>query len=48
MKVQIYARKSVVTGKGDSIENQITACKEFIKAKRIDVKDKDIYVYSDM
>lgn len=29
MKAAIYSRKSVFTGKGDSVENQITLCKEY-------------------
>lgn len=29
MKVAIYSRKSVFTGKGDSIENQIEMCKDY-------------------
>ncbi len=30
MKIAIYSRKSVFTGKGDSVENQIQLCKEYI------------------
>lgn len=30
MKIAIYSRKSKVTGKGDSIENQIEICKNYI------------------
>ncbi|NYC94168.1 hypothetical protein [Clostridium acetobutylicum] len=33
MKVAIYSRKSKFTGKGDSIENQIEMCKNFITSK---------------
>lgn len=29
-RVAIYSRKSKFTGKGDSIENQIEMCKEYI------------------
>ena len=29
MKIAIYSRKSVFTGKGESIENQIELCKEY-------------------
>lgn len=29
MKIAIYSRKSIFTGKGDSIENQIELCKEY-------------------
>ncbi|MBO3446389.1 recombinase family protein [Clostridium sp. CCUG 7971] len=31
MKIAIYSRKSVFTGKGESIENQIQLCKDYIK-----------------
>ncbi|SNS36513.1 site-specific DNA recombinase [Anaerovirgula multivorans] len=31
MKIAIYSRKSKFTGKGESIENQITLCKEYAK-----------------
>lgn len=30
MRIAIYSRKSVFTGKGDSVENQIQLCKEYI------------------
>ena len=30
-KYAIYSRKSKFTGKGESIENQITKCKEYLK-----------------
>lgn len=30
MRIAIYSRKSVFTGKGDSIENQIQLCKEYV------------------
>ena len=32
-KIAIYSRKSKFTGKGESIENQILKCKQFIKFK---------------
>lgn len=41
MKAAIYTRKSKYTGKGASIENQITACKEYLK--RLDIDDFIIY-----
>lgn len=28
MKIAIYSRKSVFTGKGESVENQIDLCKD--------------------
>ena len=33
MKIAIYSRKSKFTGVGDSIENQIQMCKDFVKNK---------------
>ena len=44
----IYSRKSKATEKGESIENQIQACKEYIQRvdSRINV-DEDIDVYID-
>lgn len=33
MKIAIYSRKSKFTGVGDSIENQIQMCKDFVKSK---------------
>ena len=33
MRFFIYSRKSVYTGKGESIENQIEMCKQYIQAK---------------
>jgi site-specific DNA recombinase len=43
----IYSRKSVYTGKGESIENQIEMCKQYIHSKFSDVADTDITVYED-
>jgi len=43
----IYSRKSVYTGKGESIGNQIEMCKEYIKTKFSDTNDNDITVYED-
>lgn len=47
MKVFIYSRKSVWTGKGESIENQVEMCRQYI-ANRIDGgKDAEIVIYED-
>ena len=43
----IYSRKSVYTGKGESIENQIEMCKQYIHSKFSDVSDSDIIIYED-
>ena len=46
MKVAIYSRKSKFTGIGDSIENQVQMCKNFIESK---FKNENIeyYVFED-
>lgn len=43
--VAIYSRKSKFTGKGDSIENQIEMCKEYIKRKM--GTDIEFLIYED-
>ncbi|MGG7143586.1 recombinase family protein [Clostridium nigeriense] len=45
MKIAIYSRKSKFTGKGDSIENQIEMCKEYIL--NTISKDVEFTVYED-
>lgn len=45
MKIAIYSRKSIFTGKGESIENQVQMCKEFIISNIS--KDAEILVYED-
>ena len=47
MRFFIYSRKSIYTGKGESIENQIEMCKQYIHSKFSDVSDADITVYED-
>ncbi len=47
MKFFIYGRKSVYTGKGESIGNQIEMCREYIFSKFDGVTDDDITVYED-
>ncbi|HBJ2612383.1 TPA: recombinase family protein [Clostridium botulinum] len=42
MKAAIYSRKSVFTGKGESIENQINLCKDYGK-KNLGIEDYLIY-----
>lgn len=45
MKIAIYSRKSKFTGKGESIENQIKKCKDFIKFKfDIDPENAEIFI----
>lgn len=43
MKAAIYARKSKLTEKGDSIENQIKLCKDYLGHMNIE----EIYIYKD-
>ena len=43
----IYGRKSVYTGKGESIENQLEMCKQYIQNKFSDQSERDITVYED-
>ena len=47
MKIAIYSRKSVYTGKGESIENQIEMCKEYISANITDSHEAEIVIYED-
>ena len=45
MRIAIYSRKSVFTGKGDSIENQIQLCNEYIKLHY--PGDNSVEIYED-
>lgn len=47
MRFYIYSRKSVYTGKGKSIENQIEMCKQYIETKFTDIPEKEIVIYED-
>lgn len=49
MVFAIYSRKSVFTGKGDSIENQIEFCKEYVYKNYPDknIKESDFKIYPD-
>jgi len=42
MIAAIYSRKSMFTGKGESIENQVEMCKEYA-IKNLKIKDFIIY-----
>ena len=46
MKIAIYSRKSKFTGKGESIENQIKKCKDFIKFK-FDINPDNAEIFID-
>ncbi len=43
----IYSRKSVDTGRGDSIENQITLCRQYILSKYPETAPTEIKIYED-
>jgi site-specific DNA recombinase len=45
VKAAIYSRKSVFTGKGDSVENQVTLCKEY--AEKYLEKIDEFIIYED-
>lgn len=45
MRIAIYSRKSIFTGKGESIENQVQMCKEYIISNI--GKEAEIFVYED-
>lgn len=47
MKIAVYSRKSKFTGKGDSVENQIQLCKEYIGNHYAVDSDDDILIYED-
>ena len=47
MKIAIYSRKSKFTGKGESIENQIVLCREYIKTHIPEADSNEIYIYED-
>jgi site-specific DNA recombinase len=47
MRIAIYSRKSKWTGKGESIENQLLMCKEYVMSNFPDIKEEDIYEYED-
>lgn len=47
MKFFIYSRKSVYTGRGESVENQIEMCKQYVFSKFSNVTDEDITIYED-
>lgn len=46
-KYAIYSRKSRFTGKGESIENQIEMCRQYIRMHDLNVTDADMVVFED-
>lgn len=47
MRIAIYSRKSKFTGKGESIENQIEMCYDYISRNIPGSTKEDIYVFED-
>lgn len=47
MRFFIYSRKSVYTGKGESVENQIEMCRAYVKQKFSDADDSSFFIYED-
>ncbi len=47
MRFFIYGRKSIQTGKGDSIGNQVHLCRQFIMARFPETAEDEITVYED-
>lgn len=47
MNIAIYSRKSKFTGKGDSIDNQIELCREYVKYHFPDADPSDIVTFED-
>lgn len=45
-RIAIYSRKSRFTGKGESIENQIELCRQYIR-RNYDSAEDEIFVYED-
>ncbi len=46
-QIAIYSRKSRYTGKGESIENQIELCKQYIRPRYPNCNDEGILIYED-
>ena len=46
-KIAIYSRKSKFTGKGDSVENQITFCKDYLASHFPGTDEADFLIFED-
>ena len=46
-RAAIYSRKSKFTGKGESVENQVEMCRQYINLHLTDVDKDNIVVYED-
>jgi site-specific DNA recombinase len=47
LRIFIYSRKSVYTGKGESVENQVEMCKSYITDKLLKDSKAEINIYED-
>ena len=47
-RAAIYSRKSKFTGKGESVENQVEMCRQYINLHLTDVDKDNIVVYEDV
>ena len=47
MRFAIYSRKSVLTGRGESIENQMELCRSYLAAHYPGVRPEEVAVYED-
>jgi len=46
--IAIYSRKSKFTGKGESIDNQIELCRQYIRTHYPDYDDGNTLVFEEM
>ena len=47
MNVAIYSRKSKFTGKGESIENQVQMCKDYLSNQNRNNESYEFLIYED-
>ena len=47
MRIFIYSRKSKWTGRGESVENQISMCKDYIRYNIPESENAEIIEYED-
>ncbi|MCI1965972.1 MAG: recombinase family protein [Oscillospiraceae bacterium] len=47
MRFAVYSRKSICTGKGESVENQIEMCRQYIFSKYKSSTNADLTIYED-
>ncbi|MGI5967040.1 recombinase family protein [Anaerotruncus rubiinfantis] len=47
VRIAVYSRKSVWTGKGESIENQVEMCRQYIESRIEGGKEAEVFIYED-